>query len=116
MTQTTIEALDDEALFGMDEDEEEDGAFVMYADFFPFNLPGLCSPIMNCRGNFADALGDDFLGLRELGIADEFGMSSLSVPKKLLKGKNKGGSKLSAAACVLTGYHEFHFCCTDLLS
>jgi hypothetical protein len=57
--------------------------------------------VIFCRGNFADALGDDFLGLRELGIADEFGMSSLTVPKKLLKGKNKGESKLSASACVL---------------
>ena len=33
-TQTTVEALDDEALFGIDEDEEEDGAFVMYVNFF----------------------------------------------------------------------------------
>lgn len=33
-TQTTVEALDDEALFRIDEDEEEDGAFVMYVDIF----------------------------------------------------------------------------------
>ncbi|KAF7965775.1 hypothetical protein HWV62_41801, partial [Athelia sp. TMB] len=62
--------LDDDALFGEGSDEEEDGAFVM--------------------GNFAsDALGDDFLGLRELGIAAEFGMSNLSVPKKLLRAKKQ---------------------------
>ena len=42
------------------------------------------------RGNFADSFGEDFLGLRELGIADEFGLASLSIPKKLLRGKNKG--------------------------
>ncbi|KDQ56329.1 hypothetical protein JAAARDRAFT_208033 [Jaapia argillacea MUCL 33604] len=72
---TADEALDDDALFG-EEDEEEDSAFVM--------------------GNFADALGDDFLGLRELGIADEFGLSSLAVPKRLLKGK-KGEQKVSVA-------------------
>ncbi len=42
------------------------------------------------RGNFADSFGEDFLGLRELGIAAEFGLSSLTVPKRLLKGKNKG--------------------------
>jgi len=48
------------------------------------------------------------LGLRELGIADEFGMSSQSVPKKLLKGKNKGDNKLSAAAYVLTEHHNSH--------
>ena len=41
------------------------------------------------RGNFADAFGDDFLGLRELGIASELGLQSLTIPKKLLKGKNK---------------------------
>ena len=38
-------------------------------------------------GDFADLLGEDFLGLRELGIAAEFGMSSLTIPKKLLRGK-----------------------------
>jgi transcriptional activator SPT7 len=106
-TQTTVEALDDEALFRIDEDEEEDGAFVMCVDFLHYYLTS-CSTIMFCRGNFADALGDDFLGLRELGIADEFGMSSLSVPKKLLKGKNKEGSKLSAAAYVLTEHYNSH--------
>ncbi|RPD57818.1 hypothetical protein L226DRAFT_575970 [Lentinus tigrinus ALCF2SS1-7] len=69
---TTVEAWDDEALFRMD-DEEEEGEFVM--------------------GNFADSFGDDFFGLKELGIADEFGLSSLTVPKRLLKGKAKGGIK-----------------------
>ena len=72
--QASGEAWDDEALF-KEEDEEEEGEFVM--------------------GNFADSLGDDFLGLRELGIAEEFGLSSLSVPKKLLKGKNKGAKELT---------------------
>jgi len=44
---------------------------------------------MSCpfSGDFADALGEDYLGLRELGIAAEFGMTSLSIPKKLLKGR-----------------------------
>ncbi|KAI0800213.1 hypothetical protein C8Q74DRAFT_1363991 [Fomes fomentarius] len=70
---TTEEAWDDEALFRMEGDSEEEGEFVM--------------------GNFADSYGDDFLGLKELGIADEFGLSSLSVPKRLLKGKGKGGIK-----------------------
>ena len=51
-------------------------------------------------GSFADAFGEDFLGLRELGIAEEFGMSSLTIPKKLLKGKNKGQIKSSSAAYV----------------
>ncbi len=39
------------------------------------------------RGQFTDDIGEDFLGLRELGIASEFGLSSLSIPKRLLKGK-----------------------------
>ena len=44
-------------------------------------------------GNFAESFGDDFFGLKELGIADEFGLSSLTVPKRLLKGKGKGSLK-----------------------
>lgn len=52
--------------------------------------------ILNYRGEFADLLGEDYLGLRELGIADEFGLSALSVPKKLLRGR-KGQNKPTAA-------------------
>ncbi|KAH8103455.1 hypothetical protein BXZ70DRAFT_925723 [Cristinia sonorae] len=74
---TTVEAWDDDVLF-KEEDEEEEGEFVM--------------------GNFADSFGEDFLGLRELGIAAEFGLSSLSVPKKLLKGKSKGTKEELSAA------------------
>ncbi|KAI0941499.1 hypothetical protein AcW1_003374 [Taiwanofungus camphoratus] len=70
---TTEEAWDDDALFQIADDEEEEGEFVM--------------------GNFADSFGEDFLGLRELGIAAEFGLSSLTIPKKLLKGKGKGNLK-----------------------
>ncbi|WVQ71731.1 hypothetical protein IAR50_001272 [Cryptococcus sp. DSM 104548] len=40
-------------------------------------------------GNFAEELGEDFLGLRELGIAGENGMSSLSVPQSLFYGRKK---------------------------
>ncbi|KAJ7215027.1 hypothetical protein GGX14DRAFT_518637 [Mycena pura] len=65
---TAVDVLDDEALF--DDDEEEGGALTL--------------------GDFADALGEDYLGLRELGIAAEFGMSSLSIPKKLLRSKRRG--------------------------
>lgn len=74
-----MEAWDDDALFRM-EDEEEEGEFVM--------------------GNFADSLGDDFLGLRELGIAAEFGLSSLTIPKRLLKGKNKNAAQAGPAEYV----------------
>ena len=43
-----------------------------------------------CSGGLADILGggEDFLGLRELGIEAEFGLKSLSVPKRLWKGKS----------------------------
>lgn len=71
--QTTVEAWDDDALFKMEDDEEEEGEFVM--------------------GNFADSYGEDFLGLRELGIAAEFGLSTLTVPKKLLKGKKQSNKE-----------------------
>lgn len=64
-TQTSTDVLDDDALFNSDQDEED--------------VLGM--------GAFADALGEDVLGLRELGIAQELGLSSLSVPKRLLKGK-----------------------------
>ncbi|KAG1789577.1 hypothetical protein EV424DRAFT_1338564 [Suillus variegatus] len=55
-----------------EDDEEDESAFVM--------------------GGFSDSLGDDFLGLRELGIAAELGLSSLTIPKKLLKGKSRGAA------------------------
>ncbi|KAG0701178.1 hypothetical protein DFH29DRAFT_990202 [Suillus ampliporus] len=67
---TQVEVLDDDALFAGEDDEEDESAFVM--------------------GGFSDSLGDDFLGLRELGIAAELGLSSLTIPKKLLKGKSRG--------------------------
>ncbi|KAF7783329.1 hypothetical protein Agabi119p4_2705 [Agaricus bisporus var. burnettii] len=72
---TAGETLEDEGLFE-DEEEEETGALAI--------------------GDFADMLGEDYLGLRELGIAQEYGMSSLSVPKKLLRSK-KNQHKPAAA-------------------
>ena len=40
-------------------------------------------------GDFSDTLGIDYLGLRELGIADELGITNLTIPKKLLRGKRR---------------------------
>jgi hypothetical protein len=40
-------------------------------------------------GNFADELGEDFLGLRDLGIAKEEGLASLTVPSSLFYGRRK---------------------------
>ncbi|THH20490.1 hypothetical protein EW146_g882 [Bondarzewia mesenterica] len=74
---TSTDALDDDAIFGNEEDEEEESAFVM--------------------GQFTDDIGEDFLGLRALGIAEEFGLSNLTIPKRLLKGKKNVRSAASAA-------------------
>ncbi len=47
-----------------------------------------CS-IADISGDFAEDLGEDFLGLRELGIDKEFGLSSVTVPKSLFFGRRK---------------------------
>ncbi|WVO13938.1 hypothetical protein L204_101563 [Cryptococcus depauperatus] len=44
---------------------------------------------MMLDGNFADELGEDFLGLRELGIDREHGLSSLTIPQSLFYGRKK---------------------------
>jgi transcriptional activator SPT7 len=86
--------LDDENFFN-EEDEEDDSALVMYV----MDIQIVLSLVTLCfRGNFAEALGDDFLGLRELGIESEFGLTSLSIPKKLLRGKGKGQNNLPYSA------------------
>lgn len=98
--QTAVEHLEDEGLFD-EEDEEDAGALAMcvLSALIPFrNLLRF-----DYSGDFADALGEDYLGLRALGIAAEFGMSSLSIPKKLLKGK-KGQNKMSSIAYVPSVY------------
>lgn len=46
-------------------------------------------------GGFSEAFDEDFLGLKELGIAAELGLSSLSVPKRLLKGKRGSGTGIA---------------------
>jgi hypothetical protein len=70
----------------------------MYA--FPCNFFGVDFIDELSRGGFTENFGDDFLGLRELGIADEFGLSSLSIPKRLWTGKGKGETKLSSSMYV----------------
>ncbi|EIW69413.1 hypothetical protein TREMEDRAFT_62279 [Tremella mesenterica DSM 1558] len=40
-------------------------------------------------GNFAEELGEDFLGLRDLGIDKEYGMQSLTVPSSVFYGRRK---------------------------
>jgi hypothetical protein len=88
--QTQVEVLDDDALFAGEDDEEDESAFVM--------------------GGFSDSLGDDFLGLRELGIAAELGLSSLTIPKKLLKGKSRGaaGAAIEYVLSIQSLYFSFN--------
>ena len=38
-------------------------------------------------GDFADELGEDFFGFRELGLADELGLDNLAVPFHLLQNR-----------------------------
>jgi transcriptional activator SPT7 len=38
-------------------------------------------------GDFAEDIGDDFFGFKELGLDKEFGIASLSVPLHLLQGR-----------------------------
>ncbi|KAF5387200.1 hypothetical protein D9757_006885 [Collybiopsis confluens] len=73
---TSVDNVEDEGLF--DEEEEEEASAL-------------------ALGEFADVLGVDYFGLRELGIADEFGMQSLTIPKRLLKGKKRRENLLPVA-------------------
>ena len=88
--------MDDDAFFG-EEDEEEDGELLMYVLAM---LPNTTFNLLLHRGNFADALGDDFLGLRELGIAGELGLQSLTIPKRLLKSRNRNRDALGCVSSL----------------
>lgn len=39
------------------------------------------------RGEFTNELGEDFFGLRELGLDTELGMSALRIPSRLFHGR-----------------------------
>lgn len=43
-------------------------------------------------GGFAEDLGDDYFGFRELGLDQELGMSGLTVPTRLFYGRGKAGA------------------------
>ena len=53
-----------------------------------FSLPG-CDGADKLSGNFADELGEDFLGLRDLGVAQEHGMQNLTIPSSVFYGRKK---------------------------
>lgn len=43
-------------------------------------------------GGFAEGLGDDFFGFRELGLDRELGVNGLTVPTRLFYGRARGGA------------------------
>ncbi|KAL5638317.1 hypothetical protein ACGC1H_005114 [Rhizoctonia solani] len=47
-------------------------------------------------GGFAGELGEDFFGLRELGLDQEFGLTSLSIPRKLLRTRRNNAANANA--------------------
>ncbi|CAE6388165.1 unnamed protein product [Rhizoctonia solani] len=47
-------------------------------------------------GGFAGELGEDFFGLRELGLEQEFGLTSLSIPRKLLRTRRNNAANANA--------------------
>jgi transcriptional activator SPT7 len=47
-------------------------------------------------GNFAEQIGDDFFGFKELGLEQELGMQGLSVPSRLFRGLRGQGGKPGA--------------------
>ena len=51
-------------------------------------------------------VGEDFLGLRELGIASELGISNLSIPKELLRPK---GTRMGAGSSLPYVKSSFSF-------
>lgn len=45
----------------------------------------------SCFSNFAEDLGEDFFGFRELGLDKELGLASFSVPSRLFHGSSEKG-------------------------
>ncbi|KAF8584321.1 hypothetical protein K439DRAFT_1154964 [Ramaria rubella] len=92
--QTTVDVPNDEGMFG---DGEE---FTLHRAFV-FNVSYRSRMTVFYRG-LADILGggEDFLGLRELDIEAEFGLKSLSITKRLWKGKSNAEDHSAPDRCV----------------
>lgn len=81
----------------------DDGEMLLecvFSPFFPFCRVSDFFFFDNSSGNFADELGEDFLGLRELGIDREYGLTSLTVPQSLFYGRRKRLANSANGACV----------------
>ncbi|KAK1231020.1 Transcriptional activator spt7 [Marasmius sp. AFHP31] len=75
--EATADTVIDEGEFFADDSEDEDNQLAF--------------------GGFAESLGMDYFGLRELGIADELNLTNVTVPKRLLKGKKKQNTAFNAS-------------------
>ncbi|KAG9086127.1 Transcriptional activator spt7, partial [Ceratobasidium sp. 370] len=47
-------------------------------------------------GGFTEELGEDFFGLRELGLERELGLTSLAIPKRLLRGRRDNSANAAS--------------------
>lgn len=59
-------------------------------------------------GDFTEALGEDFFGLKELGLDKELGLSSLTIPSRLFhgRGKKKDSSAVGYVIPHVLFYHK----------
>lgn len=97
-TQTTVEALDDEALFRIDEDEEEDGAFVMYVDIFAL-LSDLLLNYHVSQGQLCRCTGRRFLGSPGVRYRRRVWHVKLEHPQEAPERQEQGG-KQTFGRCV----------------
>ena len=68
-------------------------------------------------GHFAEDLGDDFFGFKELGLDRELGVAGLTVPSRLFHGRGPARAAAAARGYVLTIPTPYspHRLCTDSL-
>jgi transcriptional activator SPT7 len=97
-SQTSVEVPNDEGLFEGGDEADHFASYVPIVCIGAAINPAVFSP----SGGLADILGggEDFLGLRELGIEAEFGLKSLSIPKRLWKGKSGVENRAAPDRCV----------------
>ena len=59
-------------------------------------------------GDFAEDLGEDFFGFKELGLDKEFGLAGLSVPLHLLQNRMHSAYQAQNTKCVLRFLYNFY--------
>ncbi|KPI39524.1 Transcriptional activator spt7 [Cyphellophora attinorum] len=58
-------------------------------------------------GDFAEDLGEDFFGFRELGLVGELGLDSLTVPFHILHGRLNMAARQDASTSIIDGEKSF---------